>query len=280
MNTWHLTWSSVGRHPLAPDESVRRRLVRALARVAGGDVVLYSVVDDHIHVVLYCDEVRRGVLSGALTFAFRALVAAPLDPPFVRTVRDRSHLDWLADGYILRQSWKHGLQGHPAVWTGSCFPDLVGARILAGLNLCIATALPRWRLRRAYAGVFLPERPLKPADDARLRAVGAARLASAAASAVGAEPTLTGKGAAEVLARRAAATLGNAAGIPSSEIAHALGMHPVACARLRHRAVEERVLGAVRLWIALEDAAAASPAPPQPPLTAHEPEGPEYEPGR
>jgi hypothetical protein len=246
--------------------------------VAGQEVVLFSFVDDHIDVILHCDGARKGVLSGALTLAFRALCAVPLGPPFTRPVRDRSHMDWLADIYILRQSWKHGLEGHPATWTGSCFPDLAGARVLPGLSLAIAAALPRWRLRRAYAAVFLPERPLVPADDVRVRALGATRLAAAAASSVGADPTLRGKGPAEVLARRATATLGAAAGIPNSEIAHALDMHAIASARLRHREVDEHVLRAVRLWIALEDAVAAAPAPPQPPPTAHEPEGPTYEP--
>lgn len=278
MQSWHLIWSSAGRQPLAHDERVRRRMVQAIARVAGRDAALFCIVDDHIHVVLYCDAARRAVLSRSLTLAFRPLAAAPLDPPFVRPVRDRAHMNWLADTYILRQSWKHGLAGHPATWTGSCFPDLVGARLLPGLSPCIAAALPRWRLPRAHSAVFLPLEPLEPADDARLRAVGVVHLAAAAGAAMGADPALTGKGSAEVLARRATALLATGAGAPNSEVAHALGMHPVASARLQHRGVEESVLRAVRLWIALEDAAALAPAPPpQPSATAREPEGPSYE---
>ncbi len=30
-------------------------------------------------------------------------------------------------GYLLRQPSHHDLQVHPALWTGSCFLDLVGA---------------------------------------------------------------------------------------------------------------------------------------------------------
>ncbi len=127
------------------------------------------------------------------------------------------------------------------------------------MSLCIAAALPRWRLRRAYGAVFLPETPLEPADDARVRALGAVRLAAASASAVGADPALGGKGAAEVLARRATAVLATAVGIPNSEVAYALGMHPIASSRLRHRPVDERVLRAARLRISLEDAVAAAP---------------------
>lgn len=277
MNIWHLTWSSVGRHPVAPDERLRRRIVSALARVAGDDVVLFCVVDDHIHVVLRCDEARKGTLSRALTLAFRALSDTPIAVPFTRPVLDRDHLDWLADRYILRQPWKHGLAGHPAVWTGSCFPDLVGARLLPGLSLKVAAALPRWRLRRAFASVFLPERPLEPASDSWLRTIGSARVAAACANAVGADPTLAGNGAADVLARRAAVALASAAGIANSEVAHVLGMSPIASARLKGRAVDDRVLAAARLWIALEAVAASAPAPPRPPPTAHEPDGPTYE---
>lgn len=49
--SWHVTWASEGRHPLAPDEVHRRDVVRVIARVAPRAVSLFCVVDDHIHVV-------------------------------------------------------------------------------------------------------------------------------------------------------------------------------------------------------------------------------------
>ncbi len=278
MRAWHLTWSSVGRHPLAPDEVSRRQIVGAIAKVAGGEVALFCVVDDHVHVVLWCDEKRRGTLSAGLTLAVRTLCKVEVEAPFVRTVRDRAHLEWLADVYILRQPWKHGLDAHPALWTGSCFADLAGARLIPGLELCIGSALPRWRHRRAYNAVFLPEVELIPVSEERIRAFGATRLASAAANAVGADVGLAGNAAAVVLARRATARLAKSAGIPNSEVAHSLGLHPVAAARLRNREVDEPVLRAVRMRLALEDAAAAHPPPPWT-GEVREPEGPEYVPG-
>lgn len=274
MNCWHFTWSTVGRQPLAPTEAGRRQLVRTLARVAGGTAALFNVVDDHVHLVLLCDDGRRGIVSSALTRALRSAAAAELDPPHIRAVADRGHMDWLADAYILRQSLKHGVGGHPALWSGSCFADLAGARVLPGEPLCIAQALPRWRVQRAYAAVGLPPILLNPADDVRLRAVGAHRLTAASAAALAADPALAGIGALEVLGRRATARLAAAAGVPNSEVADALRVHPVAAARLRERPVEPAVLRAIRARVALEDAAASAIGRPlvQPPA-ATDPRG-------
>ncbi|MFZ5476372.1 MAG: hypothetical protein ACOZNI_06305 [Myxococcota bacterium] len=271
MRSWHATWSSEGRHPLAPTEARRLALVRAIGRIAGKRVALFCIVDDHVHLVLFCEERELGRLVQALTFAFRPLAAVPLAAAFVRRVRDRGHMEWLADEYILKQAPRHGLPVAPATWSGSCFPDLVGARVVPGLRLCIGDALPRWRLRNGYRAVGLPEVELEPASDATVRAFGASRLAAAAASATCALPTLAGKGAPEVLARRAATVLGERVGVPVSELAFAFGMTPIATARLRSRHVADDLLKATRVRVSLELAAAAVP------LVAREPPPPEYE---
>jgi hypothetical protein len=36
--------------------------------------------------------------------------------------------------YLLKQPVKHGLDVHPALWTGSCFLDLIGARLIPGFS--------------------------------------------------------------------------------------------------------------------------------------------------
>jgi hypothetical protein len=271
MLSWHVTWASKGRRPLAPEETNRRELVRTIARVAGGAVSLFCVVDDHVHVVLYCPAEERGRYVQALSLALAPRVPIPLGAAFVQPVEDRHHMEWLANEYILRQPVKHGLSTHPALWTGSCFPDLVGARLLPGLDLCLEKALPRWRQRAAYRAVGLPTVKLAPAADDSVRRLGAARIVSAAASAMGVPQSSTARGDGEVASRRCAAVLASGVGIRTAEIAWALGVTPQATNRLVDRAVPPKHLRATRLRLALEEAAAAHPyvdreAPPDDPF--------------
>ena len=84
MPSWHLTVASDGRTPLFPDEARRRAAVRTLARVAGQELVLFSVVDDHVHLVVTCDRSRVGWLGRAVVLGLRTVAAArgrALPPP-------------------------------------------------------------------------------------------------------------------------------------------------------------------------------------------------------
>jgi hypothetical protein len=218
MQSWHVTWSSEGRQALAPTAAHRART----------------------------------------SAPFKPLAAIPLEPAYVRPVRNRSHFEWLADVYVLRQPLKHGLATHPAAWDGSCFPDLVGARVLPGLRIRIGDALPRWKKRAAYRAVGLPEVPLEPVDDTAARVAGAVSVAQAAANAVAADPTLRGRAAPEVLARRITMALGTAAGIATTELAWAMGITPDAATRLAGRPVGSSELDAARLRLSLDRAVAAA----------------------
>jgi hypothetical protein len=273
MLSWHVTWASESRHPLAPDEACRRSIVRTIARVAGEAVSMFCVVDDHVHVVLFCTVAERGRYVQALSLAFKSQVVVPLGPAFVRPVRDRGHMEWLAHEYILRQPVKHGLSTPPALWSGSCFADLAGARLLPGLRLRIHDALPRWRLRTAYRAVGLPETQLVPAPDVLVRQLGASRIVAAAASAVGADPGLHGQGASAPDARRVVAALASSVGIRAPEIGWALGLTRQAVNRLIGRETSAALTQATRLQLALEEAVAALPP------VAREPEPPPYEEG-
>lgn len=135
--------------------------------------MLFCIVDDHLHVVLLCEAQQAGVLSRELLLALRPLTGPNLAPAFVRPVEGRGHLEWLVR-YVLEQPTKHGLPGHPALWPGSCFPDLVGARRLPGLSLRLrlSEALPRFRLRtRAAPDGAVEAVRLRLALEERARAV-------------------------------------------------------------------------------------------------------------
>lgn len=270
MHVWHLTWSTASRHPIAAQEADRRALVRLLGRIAGDSVALFCIADDHLHVVLFCTEAVRGRIAQALSLALAAACSETVCPAHTRRVEERSHLAWLANHYILGQPIKHGLASHPALWSGSCFPDLAGARVIPGLRLRIFEALPRWRLGDAFVAVGLPRVPLIPTGDALARGLGATRVVAGVASACAGDAGLRGKGDCESLGRLAAARICSAATISTGEIAFSLGITPQAVNRLIRRAADagpeaagpdlDRLAAAARLHLALEQVVAGLPA--------------------
>ncbi len=259
MRPWHLNISSVSRLALFPSPDHTREAVRKLVEILGDDLALFCVVDDHLHVVLVCDERTLQPRVRALTRSVRALAAVEVNPTHVRRVEGRKHMQTLLD-YVLRQPSKHDLLVHPALWEGGCLPDLVGARRLPGLRLRIMEALPRATQADALCAVGLPEARLEPMDLHTVRTLGPARLLSAAAAATCSDPRLRSKRRGAADARRAACSLAKKAGITMSELAWQLGVTPRACRRmvahpgaqgleevvLRRLALEERVAVATR----------------------------------
>lgn len=212
--------------------------------MAGGSVVLFALVDDHVHIAAHVSDVRG-----------------------------RAHLEWLVR-YLLGQPAHHGIAIHPVLGSGSCFPNLVGARCVPALTLRVPTALPRYRLREAYGIVGLPQVPLEPATAEQIRAAGAPRLVHAAAFAAGAGPEL-GRDNLSIAVRRVTAALAAEADIHLDELAHAMGTTRDAARKIGLRPAAPGLLAATRLRIALESAAATAgaaaaatalrkPAPPAP----------------
>ncbi len=255
----HLTFSSDGRHPLFPTLALRREAVRCIAAI-GPEVILFSVVDDHAHVVVeVVEQTRIGRIAAGLCHALRQIAAAPLLPAFVRPVATRRHLDWLADEYILAQPRQHGIAEHPALYEGSSFVDLIDARLLFDPPLAkrLARAMPRYRLRRAYLAVGLDARRIEALSDEGLRALGATRIAAATEAALATPPGMKGNSASERLGRLAVAVLTERAGIATAECAFALGIDVSSVSRLRRRSVAASVLRVVRMRLALEVRVAA-----------------------
>ncbi|RME26697.1 MAG: hypothetical protein D6798_06175 [Deltaproteobacteria bacterium] len=265
MQTVHLTFSAEGRLALFPDEAARRRAVRALARVGGDALLLFCVVDDHVHVVVRSEPDRTGRLARALLLALRAVAADGILPAHLRPVTDRAHLQWLVR-YVLHQPAKHALGTHPALWSGSCLPDLVGARVLPGAALAatLAAQLPRLRQRTLFEAVGLPPQPLEPVTDEQLRGLGLADLVAASSAAVAADPALAGRDATTTTARSIAAQLGSAAGFRSEQLAWALHVSAQAVRRYRRRSLDPALVRAARLQLALVLAVRALPPAPVP----------------
>lgn len=275
MNIWHLGFSTDGRHPLFSSEQQRRAGVRALVRVAGRDMALFSLVDDHVHAAVIGDRQRKAYLCRTILVALRKITSTGVLPAHVKPVLTRRHMQWLVT-YLLTQVTKHGLRAHPATWTGSCFPDLIGARRLPGLELRLEEALPRYRLRDAQGAVGLTSDPLKPYTDEQVRLVGTARLANAAAAAGCVGPNLSGRTAEVVAIRRAVAGLGVHAGLAARDIGLTLGISPHTVRRLGRQSQDAALHDAVRLRLHLEDLAATHAPTSQSPsktLDPHQPDG-------
>lgn len=253
MRYWHLTFSTRQRMPLVADEAGRRRLVWAVARAARGRVLLFCIVDDHVHVVVACPADRIGDVCRGFWRALSAAVAEELDPAHRRPVESRAHLIRLVR-YLLTQTSRHGLQAHPALYSGSCFLDLVGARQLGPFRPRILEALPRVRREELCAIVGLPSDAIVPAVTERVRRAGATRIAQAAASAAAAIPTLRGRTVPLMQARHAAAHLGCRAGISTNDLAWALGVTPRGVRHMLARPAHADLVRAVSVRLSLEDA--------------------------
>lgn len=228
MSLYHLTFSSDGRLPFLPSSQHRLAALHLLARVCGARLVLFCVVDDHLHVVLFLPDGAGKRVGRDLLFALRTLSSAPVGSPHVRPVKTRAHADWLVR-YLLTQVEHHGLAAVGATWEGSCFWDLAGLRAVPGLGLDIVEALPRWSIERVCDCVGVPADAVLPVEIERVAVLGPGRLIDAVCRAA-AVPDLVGRDAARIRAKAALARLSRAAGIPAGSIATTLGI-PVRTAR-------------------------------------------------
>ncbi len=250
MQLWHLTLAARTRHALFPEESLRLRALRKLITICSTTLVIFGIVDDHLHWVVLCDERRWGYIARSIRYAVQALSGVETKPVHVEPIHGRNHLENIRR-YILRQPIKHGLPEHPALWTGSCFQDLVGARRIPGLQLRLPDVLPRCTTWHLCRDIDLPPTRFEPASNESVRTGGAKALANAAAAACGAAVELTGRTPPTVAARRTTCTIGREVGFSTSELAWALGILPGSVRRLAGVPPAAEALRTTRVRISL-----------------------------
>jgi hypothetical protein len=250
MQLAHVTLSS-GR-VLARTEAERRVFVRALVRACGAALIVFNLVDDHLHLVVRCEWPAR------LGEAVRRVLAAlrrdlELTRPHVKLIGSQDYLK-NAVRYVLSQTEHHQLTGTCAsLWTGSAFLDLVGARLLEGFDpTALRQELPRLRGRDLYEAVGLAPMELVPADDAALVRAGAAGLVELAAAVFAVGPELSDRSDLTVKARVLAARLARELKVATEHVAHFLGVAPRSARRLSRQPVEQRAFEALRRRLALE----------------------------
>jgi len=254
MDICHLTLTAErpGRLPLFPDAPRYLEALRRLGAACKGCLALFALLAEHLHLVAPITRAAGGRMSQAVISALHSVVATPLASGYPTMVESRDHLRHLLR-YILRQPIKHHMPGHPALWIGSCLPDLLGARMIDGLSLCVKRVLPDTTDGQALAIVGLSGHQLVAADRQTLRAVGAHRLRLAAAAAFGVDPELAGNDRAPVMARRAVVQIAQRVGIHSAEVIAALGRSRRTLWRLRRPALEDAVLKVVARRVTLEN---------------------------
>ncbi len=252
MYTWHLTYSSGGRQAFFPTAGGALAGVHALLPSAGDRLAAFCVVDDHVHAAPVASAADLPHLRRSLLRSLRAVTPVPVTPPDVRKVDSRSYLTWLVR-YLLLQPRKHGLPGHPALWPGSFFLDLAGARNLPGLDLQLLRVLPRFRLRTAFQVLELGEEPLESLSDEQVAWLPLRAVVRAAAHATGAPPDPTGRTLPEQRARRAAAHLLSDVGLTRSQIGQALERPRQTVHDILSFPPDPRDLAALRRRLALED---------------------------
>lgn len=256
----HLVMASAGRMTLFDDEPMRRRALYGLHAITRRAWVLFSLVDDHVHLVLQGARNEVGQLAQRISVKLRYLTGRPLQRSHIVPVERRQHLGNLLP-YLLRQAPHHGLDVHPALFGGSCFLDLVGARSLglvgrwperdsasswggtsarpfdsstasvlpsqpsrAGCrasDLLLFRQLPRLGVRELYSLVDLPREPLIP-DIAVFRELGLERLKSTVDAVVAYGGDRQRQPRVARVARWLTACVARAAGFPVAPIAETL----------------------------------------------------------
>lgn len=255
MQPWQIVLSTTDRHPMFRSESDLRSAVRVLAHTLGREAALFCIVDDHAHVVLDCERPVVTWRARSLCRVMRARAATTIAPSYISPVKSRSHMRTLV-GYVLDQTKHHQLPVHPALWTGSCFMDLVGARALPGLEPRLHRVLPRLTVGEVCEAVGLSEQDLTPLDRDELHALGAARLRSAASAVLAVGPKLDQAGRQRFHVRALTTQVGVEAGLPPSELSWVLGCTRRHILRLRQTPIPEPLVRMVGVRLAIEQAVA------------------------
>lgn len=256
MDIFHLTLTAEreNRLPLFVAEQHYLEALHRLGAVCGGCLALFALVAEHLHLVALLSRFAVGYLARAAVLTLRPIVATPFAPSYIKPVASRSHMRWLLR-YLLEQPAKHGMAGHPALWAGSCLPELVGARRIPGLELCITRVLPDYQPATALSIVGLPGARLPLADASTLHAAGALRLRNATAAVLGTAPALAGTTLVANRGRRAFVQLATRVGIPRTEVVDALQIGRKAIWRLARPVADRDLLAAIARRVVLEDLA-------------------------
>ncbi|MHC4391568.1 MAG: transposase [Planctomycetota bacterium] len=248
----HLTLVIRGRLSIARTETERRRLVHSVTQVGRAQLLAFGVVDDHAHFALRSPW--AGVTARSLAHRIRGLRPdLELKTPHIEPIGSRRYLKRVVK-YIIEQPRHHGLAVPAPIWSGSCFQDLVGARLLPQFDRTrLVEELPRLRLRELFEHLDLGSEPLRPASRAELRAAGPLRLASLASRVFAVSPALASQTLPSIRARALAVQACHFAGFPNAAIVGCVGASARTVRRLAAGAPSPSALRALQIQLALDE---------------------------
>jgi hypothetical protein len=244
--------SSKGRDPLVPDEAKRRIVVHDLASALKGKLTMFGFVDEHGHVVVLDEPEHLAYLKQSTRAVFDNVSIGETEPVWDGPVNGRSHAMSLLR-YVENQTFHHEIPEPPALWSGSCFLDLVGARFIEGLEPRLFEVLPRLTVDDLPPLVGLPYGRIQPASDAMIRALGACRLRDAASAALAADPELQGNKKPARRARHVVARMARLVGIATDDVVYVLKRANPVVRRHANRPIERAWERATRVRLALEE---------------------------
>lgn len=231
---------------LAPTVAARRALAGAVARAGEPfSLLVFRAADTHLHIVALCPAPEAVELGRRVAIAIGRALALPVgfNTGHVRPVTDQAHLRSLFF-YVLGQERHHGIDLDP-FHDASNLPDLLGMRLLARHTLrTVRASLPRLRRADLLKPLGIAALPEEPASYGPL---------AEAAAAAGGLPTLTGRSAEVVAARRAAVHTARDA-LSGAETARLLGLSERAITRLRGEETDKDLVLAVRRQLAVRAA--------------------------
>lgn len=252
MALWQLRLSSRKRLPLFPTERHQRAAVRRLIKVATPHLVLFSLVYEHGHLLVIASAAEAGRLGRAIRLALRPIAEQPIEPIWREQVEGKRHARALVE-YFFGQGRHHDLPVHPALWSGSAFQDVVGARALPGLHLRLDEVLPGLGPPEILRMVGLDSRQIVPATNEEIQGLGIARLVDAATAAAGFGPGVTGRSKSIVAVKRVVADIASQADIPRKIVAPQLHVTERGVRWLHLRPGDEPLADATRIRLSLEE---------------------------
>ncbi len=235
----HLTMRLEGDRPVARSIAARRAAARSMLSVGRDhDLLAFALADTHLHLLTGSSAPAAVELARRIKIGLQRTLGleAPFHPTRIRPVEDAWHLH-RAIPYVIAQPERHA-PGLDPCFEGTSLPDLLGLRVfdrgrLAQSVFELAPRLSKVELAAALGG----------APDGDSNELDWTLLADAAAAAF-ALPSLLGRTALAVVARRAAVHA--AADLTAGEVASLLGLAPSSVRQARSSPIEAVFVDAVR----------------------------------
>lgn len=236
----HATLAAEQRRDVFTSPHRLRVAMHAMMRVAGPHLLAFHLGGDHAHLVLEAPPGSARSLVARVRRSWSAAVGTEFEPPRVRDVAGRRHLERLWP-YVARQGQHHGHAYDDALHEGSSVAFALGVAWTPHAWRGPST-LPGWSARRQLDVLGLPGLVVREATNDEVRRAGPWAVERVAMAALLVPPEAGPRHPARVVAGRVVARLLDLAGIPPVAVCAVLEVAP---STLRARMGRDVAPGAV-----------------------------------